>query len=144
ARARRGRCGVNFSDRPPSKQWAALKYRGEPFAEVWFKPEGQPFALTIRIPRSGFQIAGIGEFLTAENPLKALGVAPEEVESWRREGASASDAGGSDSELSNPLPPPPHDVAHLNLHVRLKPPPQAAAPDQVGEPAIPESKWQDL
>src|SRR5262249_22958622 len=52
---RGGRCGVNFSEQPPSKQWAALKYRGEKIAEVWFKPEDNPFALTIRIPQKSFQ-----------------------------------------------------------------------------------------
>ena len=57
----RGRCGVNFSEQPPSKQWAALKYRGEKFAEVWFKPEGQPLALTFRIPQASFQIPGMGD-----------------------------------------------------------------------------------
>src|ERR1700733_6748959 len=78
-----GRCGVNFSEQPPSKQWAALKYRGEKFAEVWFKPEGEPFDLTFRIPQRSFQIPGMDQELTTENLLKAVGVATEEVESWR-------------------------------------------------------------
>ena len=52
---------MKFSEQPPSKQWAALKYRGEKFAEVWFKPEGQPLVLAFRIPRGSFQIPGIGE-----------------------------------------------------------------------------------
>ncbi len=135
---------MNFSEQPPSKQWAALKYRGEKFAEVWFKPDGQPFALAFRIPQGSFQIPGIGELLTAENLLKAVGVAAAEVASWRREGASRSGAGGSDSELRNPLPPPPQGVTHLSLYFHLQPPPQAAAPDEGPEPEIPESKWQDL
>src|SRR5437588_5602688 len=86
-----GRRGVNFSEQPPSKQWAALKYRGETIAEVWFKPEGQPFSLTFRIPQSSFHIPGVGQRLTTENLLKAVGIAPDEVESWRHEGASHSD-----------------------------------------------------
>ena len=57
---------MNFSERPPSTQWAALKYRGEKFAEVWFKPEGEPFALTFRIPQRSFQIPGLGTALRAE------------------------------------------------------------------------------
>jgi uncharacterized protein YoxC len=135
---------VNFSEQPASKQWAALKYRGEKFAEVWFKPEGEPFALTFRIPQSSFHLPGMDQLLTAENLLKAVGVAAAEVESWRHEGASPSGASGPDAELGHPLPPPPPDVSHLNLHVSLKPPPQAAAPAEVPESEVPEEKWQDL
>src|SRR5436309_16046554 len=80
----RGRCGVRFSEQPPSEQWAALKYRGEKFAEVWFKPEGEPFALTFRIPQKSFQIPGMGQRITTENLLKAVAIATEEVESWRQ------------------------------------------------------------
>src|ERR1700722_3528925 len=80
---RGARCEVNFSEQPPSKQWAALKYRGEKFAEVWFKPEGEPFAVTFRIPRESFQIPGLAHLLTTENLLKAVAIATEEVESWR-------------------------------------------------------------
>src|SRR5262249_18856573 len=140
----RGRCGVNFSEQPPSKQWAALKYRGEQFAEVWFKPEGEPFALTFRIPRESFQIPGMGQLLTGENLLKAVGVAAEEVESWGHAGVSHAGMGGSTRELRHPLPSPPQDVTDLTVHVRLKPPPGAVAPDAGGEPSIPLEKWQDL
>ena len=135
---------MNFSEQPPSKQWAALKYRGEKFAEVWFKPDGQPLDLAFRIPQESFHIPGIGELLTAENLLKAVGVAAQEVESWRREGASCSGTGESDSELRNPLPAPPQGVTHLNLYVHLKPPPQAVAPAEGREPEVPEAKWHDL
>jgi uncharacterized protein YoxC len=135
---------LNFSEHPPSKQWAALKYRGEAIAEVWFKPQGEPFALTFRIPRKSFQIPGTGQRLTTENLLKAVGIATEEVESWRHEGASHSGMSESNSELSHPLPPPPHDVPHLHLYVSLKPPPQAVAPEESCDAEIPEAKWQDL
>jgi hypothetical protein len=135
---------VDFSERPPSQQWAALKYGGEPFAEVWFKPEGEPFALMFRIPQRSFQIPGMGQLLTMENLLTAVGIATEEVESWRDEGASHSGVNGSNSELRRPLPPPPQDVAHLNLYVSLKPPPQTVAPDESREPENPEAKRQDL
>jgi hypothetical protein len=105
---------MNFSEQPPSKQWAALKYGGETFAEVWFKPEGEPFALTFRFPQRSFQIPGMAQLLTTENLLKAVGIATEEVESWRCEGASHSGMRGSNSELGCPLPPPPQVVTHLN------------------------------
>src|SRR6516162_7330900 len=52
--------GVSFFEQPPSNQWAALTFRGERIAEVWFKPDGEPFALVFRIPQSSFQIPGIG------------------------------------------------------------------------------------
>jgi hypothetical protein len=135
---------VNFSQQPPSKQWAALKFRGERFAEVWFKPEGEPLALTFRIPQRSFQIPGMGQGLTTENLLKAVGITTEEVESWRHEGASHSGMKGSNSELRQSLPPPPQDVTHLNLYVSVKPPPRAVAPNEGCEPEIPEAKWQDL
>jgi hypothetical protein len=135
---------MNFSEQPPSKQWAALKYRGEKFAEVWFKPEGEPYALTFRIPRGSFQAPGVGQLLSAENLLKAVGIAAEEVESWRHEGASHSATDGSDPELGRPLPTPPQDVPHLNLYVSLKPPPPTVAPDDGCELGVSEAKWQDL
>src|ERR1700731_1373857 len=98
----RERCGVNFSEQPPSKQWAALKFRGERFAEVWFKPEGEPFALTFRIPQESFRIPDVGERLTTESLLKAVGIAPEEVESWRFGGDSHSEINRPDLELGHP------------------------------------------
>jgi hypothetical protein len=135
---------VNFSEQPPSDQWAALKSREEQVAEVWFKPEGEPFALTFRIPQKSFHIPGMGQRLTTENLLKAVGIATEEVESWRHDGASHSVMNGPKSELRHPLPPPAQDVTHLNVYVSLKPPRQAVAPPEGSEPEIPEAKWQDL
>jgi hypothetical protein len=135
---------VNFSERPPSKQWAALKYRGETIAEVWFKPEGEPFALAFRIPAESFQIPGMIQQLTIGNLLGAVGLATEEVGSWRHEGASQPATGGLDSEFQHSLPPPLQGVTHLNLFVNLKPPPPAAAPAEDGGPEIPEAKWQHL
>ncbi len=127
---------MNFSEQPPSKQWATLKYRGEKIAEVWFKPEGEPLALTFRIPQGSFHLPGMEQLLTADNLLKAVGIATQEVEAWRHEGESTSEPG-------QPLPPPPQDVPHLHLYVTLKPPPQAAAPEG-DEPEIPQERWQDL
>jgi hypothetical protein len=135
---------VKFSEQPPSKQWAVLKYRGETVAEVWFKPEGEPFGLTFRIAQKCFQIPGMGPSLTPENLLKAVGIATEEVESWRHEGVAPPGASGSDPDLRTPLPPPPFEVPDLKLHVRLKPPAQAVAPQESGQPEIPEAKWQAL
>jgi uncharacterized protein YoxC len=135
---------VNFSEQPPSKQWAALKYRGERFAEVWFKPEGEPFALTFRIPQKSFRLPGMGQQLTTENLLKAVAIATEEVESWRQGDVSHSGMNGSNPELGNPLPQPPQDLTHLDIYVRLKPPPQALARAESDELEIPSAKWQDL
>ena len=118
---------MNFSEQPPSKQWAALTSRGERIAEVWFKPEGEPSALVFRIPRGSFQIPGIGPRLTAENLLRAVAIATDEVESWRPGGPSGSAPDGAGPGLTDPLPQPPHDATHLEVHVRLRPPPRAAA-----------------
>jgi hypothetical protein len=134
---------VNFSEQPPSKQWAALKYRGEKIAEVWFKPEDEPFALTFRVPQTSFQIPGMAQRLTTENLLKTVAIAIEEVESWRLGDISHSGMKGSNPELRHPLPPPPQDASHLTIHVSLKPP-QAEASKESGEPEISSAKWQDL
>jgi hypothetical protein len=135
---------VNFAEQPPSKQWAALKYRGETIAEVWFKPEGEPFGLTFRIPQKSFQIPGVGQRLTTENLLKAVTIATEEVQSWRHGDVSHSAVDGPNPELGNPLPPPPPDITYLNIDVSLKPPPQADAPQESGEPEAPAPQWQDV
>jgi hypothetical protein len=121
-----------------------LTFRGERIAEVWFKPEGDPLALTFRIPRSSLQNPGIGQRLTAENLLKAVAIAPDEVESWRHGGASHSAPDGPDPDLTSPLPPPPHDVTHLEILVRLKPPPRAAAHEVSREPEATPAEWHDL
>ncbi|MFL5341348.1 MAG: hypothetical protein ACJ8F7_14475, partial [Gemmataceae bacterium] len=134
---------MNFSEQPPSMQWAALKYRGEKFAEVWFKPECEPFGLSFRIPRESFQIPGISQRLTAEILLRTVGVAIEEVESWRHGDVTHSGMNGANPELRQPVPPPAPEETHLNLHVGLKPP-APVAPQESREPEIPLEKWQDL
>jgi hypothetical protein len=121
-----------------------LTFREERIAEVWFKPEGQPSALVFRIPRSSFLDPGIGQRLTAENLLKAVGVAADEVESWRHGGASRSTPDESELGLTDPLPPPPPDATHLEIHVRLKPPPGAVAGEVAGESAVVPAGWDDV
>ena len=135
---------MNFSEQPASQQWATLKFRGEKFAEVWFKPEGDPLALQFRIPQNSFQIPGMGQRLTTENLLKGVAIATEEVESWRHGGVSHSAPNGSGSQLRSPLPQPPQDASHLDIYVRLKPPPQAVTPDESGERQVASAKWHDL
>jgi len=122
---------VNFSDQPPSKQWSVLKFRGETIAEVWFKPDENPFSLMFRIPQATFQIPGIDRRLTIENLLKAVGAPPGAVESWRDTAADGPGVTGP----GHPLAPPPPDVTHLNLFVALKPP-QAAAAEESRPPDV--------
>ncbi len=117
---------MNFSDQPPSKQWSALKFRGETIAEVWFKPDDNPFALLLRIPQATFQIPGIDRRLTIENLLKGIGVAAGAVESWRD--VDTDEPGGT--ELAHPLAPPPPDATHRNLFVSLKQPQTAPAEER--------------
>jgi hypothetical protein len=134
---------VKFSEQPPSQQWAALKYRGEKFAEVWFKPEGEPFALSFRIPRESFQIPGVGPRLTPENVLRAVAVTIEEVEAWHHGGVARAGMHATDPDLRKPVSPPPPDVPHLDIYVRLKPP-HVATPDEHREAEMPPEQWQDL
>ncbi len=134
---------MNFSEQPPSQQWAALTCRGEKIAEVWFKPEGEPFGLTFRVPRESFHLPGMGQRLTTENLLRAVAIATEEVASWGLGGVTHSGTNGSNPELRNPLPQPPPDVSHLRIDVRLKPP-QAVAHRERGAPEVPEETWQVL
>jgi chaperonin cofactor prefoldin len=135
---------MNFSEQPPSKQWAALTFKGEKIAEVWFKPEGEPFALTFRIPQTSFQIPGMGQRLTAENLLRAVGVAIEEVESWCHGDVTHSGMDGTNPELRQPLPSPPQNETNLTIHVSMKQPAQAEAPPESGESAVSLVKVQDL
>ena len=135
---------MNFSEQPASKQWAALKYRGKTVAEIWFKLHDEPFALRFRVPQSTFQTPGVGQCLTMAILLKVVGIATDEVESWRHGGVSHSGLNGSNLELGQPLPPPPPDVTHLNLYVSLRPTPQAVAPKKSSGPEAPEARWQDL
>lgn len=134
---------MNFSEQPPSKQWAALKYRGEIIAEVWFKPEDEPFALTFRIPQKSFQIPGMGQLLTIANLLNAVAIAADEVESCRVEGGPHSGMDGANPDLRHALPQPPQEATHLTISVRLKSP-QAATPKESAEPAVSLEKWQIL
>jgi hypothetical protein len=86
----------------------------------------------------------MGQLLTTENLLRAVGIANEEIDSWSLEDVSHPGMDGSNPELGHPLPPPPQEFPHLTLYVSLKPPPQAMAPEESCEPEMFEAKWQDL
>lgn len=135
---------MNFSEQPPSKQWAALKYRGDKFAEVWFKPEGEPFALLFRIPQTSFQAPGMAQLLSTENLLKAVAIPPDEVESWYFIGASHSSTDETNTELATPLPPPSRNMTHLTVQVSLKPPAPIVPSPESAEPETVEGRWQAL
>ncbi len=136
---------MNFSEQPPSQQWAVLKFRGERLAEVWFKPEEEPNGLRLRIPQSAFQLPGIGQRLTPELLLRAVGISTAEIEYWRHDGGIDSDTNSSDSELDHSLPPPPPDVNHVNLYVTMKlPPPPVVVPAGHDAPEITEAQWHYL
>ena len=130
---------MNFSDQPPSQRWAALKHRGASIAGVWFKPEGEPSALLIRIPRKSFELPDIAQQLTPEHLLRAVGISADEVESWARDGDS-----DSSPELDRPLAAPAEEVAHLDLRFTLKGPAPVVAPETSVGLQIPEDKWQYL
>jgi hypothetical protein len=130
---------VNFAEQPPSQRWAALKHRGESIAGVWFKPEGDPSALLIRIPRKSFDLPDIGQQMTPEHLLRAVGISAVEVESWHHDGDP-----GSIPELDRLLAAPPGEVTHSDLRFTLKSPAPVSAPEVPEESEIPEEKWQYL
>jgi hypothetical protein len=134
---------VTFAEQPPSNQWAALKFRGEKLAEVWFKPDGDALALLFRIPQNSFQI-GMAQRLTTESLLRAVAIPAEEVESWREGDVGHSGLDGSNPELKNPLPEPSRDVPHLEVYVRLKAPPEPVARKNSPEQDLASAKWQEL
>jgi hypothetical protein len=135
---------VSLSEQLPSIQWAALKFRGEKFAEVWFKPDDDPLVLRFRIPQTSFDILDIGRLLTTENLLKAVAIAPEEVESWHYSDVSYSGMEGPNPEMQNPLQQPPPEVPYLEMDVRLRPPNQAVASTESCEPERDSTQWQDV
>jgi hypothetical protein len=135
---------TTFSEQPPSKQWIPVKYRGEEFAEVWFKPDGEPFVLTFRIPQKSFQIPGMGQQLTMAHLVKSVAITPEEIESWRHGDVSHLSMKGSNPEFRNPLPQPPQHVSQLDIYVRLNPPTEAVARNEGSELEIPLATWQEL
>jgi len=87
---------------------------------------------------------GIGERLTTENVLKAVGIATDEVESWGQ--GEAADPGPLDyhGDFSEPLPAPPDGCTHLIVHVRLKQAAPAAASNDGNVSEISPEKWQDI
>ena len=81
--------------------------------------------------------------MTPVNLLRTVGIALEEVESWRHGDVTRAGLNGTNPELRQPIPPPAPDETHLDISICLKPPP-VAAPIESGEPEIPLEKWQEL
>lgn len=134
---------MKIAAREPSSKWAALKHDGEVVAGVWFKPDGDPLALKFRIPQSRAEVSDFRSRLTLETLLKAVGVATEEVESWRLDDADPVTPEAA-HVLSQPLPPVPADAPHLTVHVRLKALAPAVPPIERSDEDIPLERWQDL
>jgi hypothetical protein len=134
---------LDFAEVPPSRQWQALKYRGEPCAEVWFKPENQPLALAFRVPRASFDNEELAELLTAANLLGSVGISVELVDSWRIENAGGKATADAPPTLEASLPRPEEQAEQLHLLVQLKPTPKEVA--QSESPSdIPEAKWNEI
>jgi hypothetical protein len=110
------------------------------FAEVLFHPDSNPLTVTFRIPGQSFRIPGMDQLLTAENLLKAVTKASDGVESWRHGDVVHYGDDGLDSSLREPLPPPAHDVSHLQVQIRLKPP-RAVAQSEGAVPEISSATW---
>jgi len=134
---------VNFSEQPVSTRWTALTHQGKKLAEVWFKPEGEPFVLAFRVPQSSFQNPHVSQLLTLESLLKAVGIAREEVESWRLGSVCHDGQSGANPELKQPLPGPAPGVARLEVYVCIRQPLQVVAPEETPQTKIPSTKEQD-
>lgn len=131
---------MNSSEQVPPDEWAAVEHLWEDVAEAWFKPEGERSTFMFRVPRDRFPTADAGPPLTIGTLLAAASISKDEVESWSLGDAPDPGAGGTDPDLSHPLPPPPPGATHLTVYVRLKP----AAGDDSPEPDVPPEKWQAL
>src|SRR4051812_9328481 len=100
---------MSLAQLPPSKHWAALKYRGEKFAEVWFKPDGDPHAITFRIPQASFAIPDLAAQLTLANLLAAVAVTPDDIATWQIDDVIHT----AQPELMRPLVCPAPELTYL-------------------------------
>lgn len=133
-----------FAEIPPSVQWASLSFRGEAFAEVWFKPVSMPHSLTFRIPQATFHHPAISQHLTIDNLLKAVGLSSDEVQSWRAEDAAHNEIANYSVELRQPLSELPPETEHLFLQVLIRQPePVVELPSKL-DPRQSLVKWQEL
>lgn len=135
---------MNFSEQAPSTQWASLSFRGEAFAEVWFKPASMPNGLTFRIPQATFHHSAISQHLTIGNLLKAIGLDAEAVQSWRTANEAQIEIANYHVELLQLLPPLPKNTPQLYLHVLMK---QKVSKEETTVSSDPKKvliKWQEL
>jgi hypothetical protein len=82
--------------------------------------------------------------LTVEDLLVAAAIPVEHVESWQFLDEAHAGEGGANLELKRVLPPPPSGETHLTVHLRLTPPGQPAAGDEVSEQDVSPETWQTL
>lgn len=135
---------MDFYQQPPSKQWGILKFRGTPFAEVWFKPDENPTALVLRIPQESYRNLELSRLLTMRNLLRALTITPEAVTSWVSQNLEESISGSVGTDLDNPLPCPPVTIPHLLITIQMK---EEVPGEERSNPASSENslaRWQEL
>ncbi len=135
---------MNFAGQAPSTQWATISFRGEAFAEVWFKPASMPNGLTFRIPQATFHHPAISQHLTIGNLLKAIGLDAEAVQSWRTTDETQNEVANYHAEILQPLPSLPSDTPQLYLHVLIK---QTILSEETPASFDPKQaliKWQEL
>lgn len=150
---------MNFFELPPSKRWSVLKYQGERLAEVWFKPQGDPLTLVLRIFRESLHIPGAEKQCTFANLIKAMSVTREMIASWQQDGDVHEGMDGN-PEFKDLFAGLPADVDHLDVYVFLKspltaapetpqlttesqPPLAAAASEAASEAEISDAQWID-
>lgn len=135
---------MNFPSQVPSTQWATLSFRGEAFAEVWFKPASMPNGLTFRIPQATFHHPAISPHLTLGNLLKAIGLDADAVQSWRTADETENEIANYHAELFLPLPPLPTNTPQLYLQVLIKQPVSTEETPASSDPTQALIKWQEL
>jgi hypothetical protein len=96
---------VEFAARPASQTWEQVAFADAPqsFLWVWFKPQGVPHGLVLRLPDEAWQA---GQW-TMRRLLQPTDIEPQSVSMWQLFGATYDSMQGTSPLLNQPIPPPP-------------------------------------
>ncbi|MBT4864352.1 MAG: hypothetical protein HON53_04415 [Planctomycetaceae bacterium] len=96
---------AEFAARPASQTWEQVAFADAPqsFLWVWFKPQGVPQGLVLRLPDEAWQA---GQW-TMRRLLQPTGIDPQFVSMWQLFGATYDSMQGTSPLLDQPIPVPP-------------------------------------